>query len=103
MDRRSFRLTREATVNPTMLAEIRQAFVCGVFIQVASLAFSLTMILDMGELFRRVVIASIAYWCFVILFALRGARPTEIDLYVIKYGVWPLAALTVLIAMLMGR
>jgi hypothetical protein len=96
-------LTREATVSPTALAEIRQAFVWGVFVQVASLAFSLIMILDMGELFRRVVMASIVYWCFVIMFALRGARPTNVDLFMIKYGVWPFSVLVVLIASLLGR
>jgi hypothetical protein len=99
---RSFRLTPEANVKPIELAEIRQAFVMGLFVQLASLAFT-ALLLDLGVMFRCCLIATIAYWCFVIMFALRGARPTEIDLFVIKYGIWPFTALVVLIAPLLGR
>ena len=101
MEHRSFRLTRDTGMKPTPVAEIRQAFVLGIFLQVIALATSSVM-LDTGIMFRCIAIATVGYWCFVIMFALRGARPTQVDLFMIKYGVWPLVVLTVLIGIVLG-
>lgn len=98
---RSFRLTRESRKTPPTFGELREAFVVAVALQILAIAAS-ALLLDGGVMFRQVIIASIAYWCFVIMFALRGARASDVDRFLIKYGVLPLTVMTDLVAILLG-
>ena len=102
---RSFRLTRGSSggIEFPDVGSLREAFWVGVAQQLFLLVFS-ALLLDTGIVFRRVVVATIGFWCFVLIFLIRRRNsPTKGDLYFIKYGIWPLILIACVLAELIGR
>jgi hypothetical protein len=103
VEHRSFRLTRDPNAPPLNLGSVRECFVVGVAQQML-LLFVSALLLDGGRVYGRVLVASMAYWIFVIVFSFRRAKqPTEFDLLYLKYGIWPTMFLTSIVASMLGR
>jgi hypothetical protein len=100
----SFRLTRDpdAPEIPSV-GSPREAFVFAM-LQQAVLFLLAALLLDGGVVLRRVTIASIGFWCFVLLLLIRRRNsPTRVDIILVKYGIWPLLLITIVAAGLLGR
>lgn len=98
-EHKSFRLTGEAP----SVGSLREAFVVAVVHQIVLLPLA-ALLLDGGAVLRRVVVASVAFWCFVLALLIRRRdRPTTWDVVFVKYGIWPLLAVTIVVAKIFGR
>ena len=100
---RSFRLTPNDTLLcAAPLGAQRKAFRAAI-VQQAGLFVLSGSLLDLVVVFRRVLVAMIVYWCFVLLVLLRRRKElTGVDLLLVKYGIWPLLATTGLVARWLG-
>ena len=66
--------------------------------------FLASMILDCGQMLRFFTVSATGAWAFNLLILIRRPRsPTQVDLHVIKYGLWLAALITMLLAPLMLR
>lgn len=82
---------------------LREAFTFAIAQQMPLLVFS-ALILDGGVLFRVVLVATIAFWCFILVFmARRRDKPTNVDTLFIKYGIWVLFLIACAFVILLGR
>ena len=101
---RSFRLTRGSSgIEFPPVGSLREAFWVGVAQQLFFLVFS-ALLLDTGIVHRRVLVALIGAWCFVLILLIRRRNsPTKGDLLFLKYGIWPLVLIACVLAELIGR
>ena len=90
-EHRSFRLTRTTgNTDEQTRNTLKNAVEFSVVLQLAILVVS-ALILDGGLIFKRVVIASIAYWAFVAIIVVRRTRnPNEHDFAVVKWAFLPI-------------
>jgi len=72
---------------------IRKAPLLAVIQQFRLLNFS-ALLLDGGRFFRCVLIATIGYWAAAsLILARRLDRPTDSDIALLKWGIWPMLAI----------
>ena len=93
---RSFKLTK-AFLTPDASVPIgtfRDA-IKFTLIQQLPLLLLTSIIMDGGMIFKRVMIASIAFWFFVVIIKIRrGPKIPDIDILIIKWGYIPIVLVT---------
>ena len=101
---KSFRLT--GTLEAERLpgpSSLRTAFHWSI-VQQGILVLLAALVLDGGIIFQRVLVAMIAFWCFVLVLLIRRrTQPTSGDILFIKFGFWPLIVIAVVITTVLGR
>ena len=91
-EQRSFRLTpsSNATDDSLVVGSARSAVKFALVLQVPLLCLA-ALILDGGLIFRRFVIASIAFWILVLIIRIRrGSEIPDSDILLIKWGYLPI-------------
>ncbi len=101
---KSFRLT--GTLEAERLprpSSLRTAFHWSI-VQQGILVLLAALILDGGIIFQRVLVATIAFWCFVLVLLIRRrTQPTSGDILFIEFGCWPLIVIAVVIITVLER
>lgn len=95
-DHRSFRLTRGSDVpdSSVPIGSFRDALKFTLLLQVPLLLIT-SMILDGGIIFRRFLIASVAFFILMLIVRLRrGAEMTDTDILFAKWGYLPILLIT---------
>ena len=95
-EHRSFRLTpsSNATDDSLVVGSARSAVKFALVLQVPLLCLA-ALILDGGLIFRRFVIASIAFWILVLIIRIRrGSEIPDSDILLIKWGYLPILLIT---------
>lgn len=98
---RSFRLTA-GTTSPdasVTVGTLRDAIVFTLFQQLPLLILT-AMLLDGGLVFKRVAIASLAYWILILMIMIRcGRYMSDVDILLVKWGYLPLLLVTCILWM----
>jgi len=93
---RSFRLTAGSPTANTLITvgTFREAIVFALIIQLPALLLS-ALILDNGAIFKRVAIASVAFWVMTLLLGLRRRKSMpDTDILLVKWGYLPVLLVT---------
>ena len=96
---RSFRLTPETSPGTALVVvgTMRDALIFAVIQQVPLLVLG-ALILDGGQIFRLIAIATTAFWVMALLILFRRfGRATNSDILLVKWGIWPLLLITCLL------
>ena len=106
---RSFRLTSSES-DPELgfvVGTFRSAIVFSLICQVPVLLLG-AMILDGGLIFRKALIASLAYWAMVLMIWIRNKfnaakNISDADILLTKWGYWPMLIAVCLLGKALGR
>jgi hypothetical protein len=102
---RSFRLTPSSSFLRVSeeSGSPRSAIVFSIIQQLPLLVLS-SLILDGGQLFKHVAIASVAVWILIVIALVRrGRQPSGLDWLAVKWGFVPFLLITIMLSMIFNR